>query len=327
MVIIGGITRLTDSGLSMSEWNIIMGTVPPMNEVEWNSTFERYKEFPQYQELNKGMSLNEFKTIFFWEYLHRLIGRVIGIVFILPFIFFWVKGYFEKRLLKRLFILLFLGASQGVMGWIMVKSGLVDVPYVSHYRLTIHFSLALILFAYCLWLALDVKYHSSLIKDEADPIPFKKWMYAIGILLWLQIIYGAFTAGLDAGYMYNSFPKMGGEWLPPTFSILDPFMVNLVENPGTVQWIHRLIGTILLIVVASFWWKIYKSVKTSDLRNLGTTLLAILVLQYLLGIFTLIYSVPISLGVLHQTVAVIFWGVFLALWHKMKYRELYTEFT
>ncbi|MDR9417848.1 COX15/CtaA family protein [Gracilimonas sp.] len=327
MVIIGGITRLTDSGLSMSDWNLIMGSVPPMNEVEWDKAFERYKEFPQYQKLNAGMSLDEFKTIYLWEYLHRLIGRVVGIIFIVPFIWFWVKGHFDKRLLKRLWILLFLGASQGAMGWIMVKSGLVDVPYVSHYRLAIHFSLALILFAYCLWLALDVKYHSSLKKGEANAIPYKKWMYAIGTLLWLQIIYGAFTAGLDAGYMYNSFPKMGGEWLPPTFSALEPFVANLVENPGTVQWIHRVIGTILLTTVLSFWWKLYQSDRSSDLMKLGSSLLGVLVLQYLFGIFTVIYSVPIALGVLHQTVAVIFWGVFLALWHKMKYRELYAEFS
>lgn len=325
MVVIGGITRLTDSGLSMSDWNLIMGSIPPMNEVEWDKAFERYKEFPQYQKINAGMSLDEFKTIFFWEYFHRLIGRVLGIVFIVPFIWFWVKGYFDKRLLKRLWVLLLLGASQGAMGWIMVKSGLVDVPYVSHYRLATHFSLALILFAYCLWLALDVKYHSSLKKGEADDIPFKKWMYSIGVLLWIQIIYGAFTAGLDAGFMYNSFPKMGGEWLPPTFSMLDPFIRNLVENPGTVQWLHRLNGTILLVVVVAFWWKMFNTDRTTDLMTLGTSLLAVIVFQYLIGIFTVIYSVPISLGVLHQAIAVIFWGILLALWHKMKYRNYYPE--
>jgi len=170
-----------------------------------------------------------------------------------------------------------------------------------------------------------VKYHSSLKKGEADDIPFKKWMYSIGVLLWIQIIYGAFTAGLDAGFMYNSFPKMGGEWLPPTFSMLDPFIRNLVENPGTVQWLHRLNGTILLVVVVAFWWKMFNTDRTTDLMTLGTSLLAVIVFQYLIGIFTVIYSVPISLGVLHQAIAVIFWGILLALWHKMKYRNYYPE--
>ena len=326
MVVIGGITRLTDSGLSMSDWNLIMGAIPPTSEAEWIETFEHYKQFPQYQQLNEGMELEEFKTIFFWEYLHRLLGRLLGMVFVIPFLYFWARGYFDSKLLKRIFILLGLGALQGAMGWIMVKSGLADVPYVSHNRLAIHFSLALILFAYCLWLALDVKYHSSLKKKEKEEIPYKKWLYSIAVILWIQIIYGAFTAGLDAGYMYNTFPKMGGQWLPPTFSMLDPFLLNFLKNPGTIQWVHRLAGTVLLITVGILSLKVYRSQNHKDLLPLSLTLIGVILIQYFLGIFTLIYNVPISLGVLHQLLAVIFWGLLLGLWHKMKYRPLYADF-
>ena len=315
MVIIGGITRLTDSGLSMSDWNLIMGAIPPTTEAEWIDSFEHYKQFPQYQQLNKGMDLEEFKTIFFWEYLHRLLGRLLGVVFIIPFLYFWVRGYFDTKLLKQMFILLGLGASQGAMGWIMVKSGLVDIPYVSHYRLAAHLSLAFILVGYCFWLALDVRYGRSSEQGMSTQISLKKWLIAIGIIFWIQMLYGAFTAGLDAGYMYNTFPKMAGQWLPPTFSSLDPFILNLFENPGTVQWIHRLNGTILLISVAIFWWRSIKSNSQKALVLLTASLFVILCLQYLTGILTLVYNVPIVLGVTHQTIAILFWGVYLATCH------------
>ncbi len=315
MVIIGGITRLTDSGLSMSDWNLIMGAIPPTSEAEWMDTFEHYKQFPQYQQLNTEMDLEEFKSIFFWEYLHRLLGRLLGIVFIIPFLYFWLRGYFTPKLLKQMFILLGLGISQGAMGWIMVKSGLVDIPYVSHYRLAAHLSLAFILVGYCFWLALDVRYGRSSEQEISTQIPLKKWLIAIGILFWIQMLYGAFTAGLDAGFMYNTFPKMAGQWLPPTFSILDPFILNFFENPGTVQWIHRLNGTILLITVAVFWWKSKSSESQRVWFLLTGSLLGILCLQYLTGIFTLIYNVPIVLGVIHQTIAILFWGAYLAIWH------------
>jgi cytochrome c oxidase assembly protein subunit 15 len=315
MVVIGGITRLTDSGLSMSDWNLLMGSIPPLNETEWQQAFERYQEFPQFQQLNSEMNLNEFKQIFFWEYFHRLIGRLLGIIFIVPFIYFWAKGYFDKSMLKKMWILLALGASQGAMGWIMVKSGLVDIPYVNHYRLAAHLSLAFILVGYCFWLALDVRYGQTSNQGISTQVPLKKWLIAIGILFWVQMLYGAFTAGLDAGYMYNTFPKMAGEWIPPTFNTLDPFILNLFENPGTVQWLHRLNGTLLLITVAVFWWKSKSSNSQRVLGLLTGSLLGILCLQYLTGIFTLVYNVPTVLGVIHQTIAILFWGAYLAIWH------------
>lgn len=315
MVIIGGITRLTDSGLSMSDWNLIMGTIPPLNEAEWISAFERYQEFPQFQKLNSSMQLEEFKSIYFWEYLHRLIGRFTGLIFLIPFLYFWIRGTFDASTLKRMFVLLALGALQGAMGWIMVKSGLVELPYVSHYRLAIHLTLAFILLGCCLWFALDIKDRSSAFSFSLSA-SLKKWMYIVGGLFVIQLIYGAFTAGLDAGFMYNTFPKMAGYWIPPTVNILDPFILNLIENPGTVQWIHRINGTLLLAAVAVFWWKSIYQHSSRLLHALGGALFTIILFQYLLGIFTLIYRVPLTLGVLHQAVAIFFWIVYLMIVHR-----------
>ncbi|SMO66385.1 COX15/CtaA family protein [Gracilimonas mengyeensis] len=317
MIIIGGVTRLTDSGLSMSDWNLIMGSIPPMNETDWQQTFERYKEFPQYQQLNAGMSLEKFKGIYFWEYLHRVLGRVVGIVFLIPFGYFWAKGYFDSRLLKRMFILLGLGALQGAMGWIMVKSGLVDIPYVSHYRLAAHFMLAFILIGFCLWYALDLRNRSIQVLQKSI---LRKWLSVVGVLFIIQLIYGAFTAGLDAGYIYNTFPKMAGQWIPPTLAALDPFLLNLIENPGTVQWIHRVTGTLLLISVVIFWWKsAVQQSKSKWLQAMSGALLTIILLQYLVGVLTLVNHVPISLGVLHQGIAILFWIIFLTIAHRLKY--------
>ncbi|SMO97140.1 COX15/CtaA family protein [Gracilimonas mengyeensis] len=317
MVIIGGITRLTDSGLSMSDWNLIMGSIPPTSEVEWQQAFERYQEFPQYQQINHQMQLDEFKQIYFWEYLHRLLGRMIGIVFLVPFVYFWVKGYFDRKLLKRMFILLGLGAMQGAMGWIMVKSGLVDVPYVSHYRLALHFMLAVILIGFCLWYALDLKKYSLPPDSPTVLNRLKPWFWAITVLFIIQMVYGAFTAGLDAGYLYNSFPKMGGQWLPPTFSMLEPYVANLVENPGTVQWIHRVNGTLLALAVIGFWWKAVFNSNSAWIQAVSGILLSIILAQYLLGVLTLIYKVPVTLGVLHQAVAILFWIVLLLIAHRL----------
>ncbi len=306
MVVIGGITRLTGSGLSMSGWNLIMGALPPMGESEWMAAFERYKEFPQYRQLNEGMSLLEFKQIFFWEYIHRLLGRVIGIVFLIPFLFFWIRGYFSPKMLKRALILFGLGALQGTMGWIMVKSGLVDVPYVSHYRLALHLLLAFILFGFCVWFALDLS-KNKVTKKARNGGDLKKWTLAIGGLFYVQLIWGAFTAGLDAGYIYNTFPLMNGDWLPKNAWSLQPAIINFVENPGLVQWAHRILGTMLAAIVIWLWLKTKKSDISRSLKKKAGLLVILIVAQYLLGILTVLYQVPVSLGVLHQAVAMIFW--------------------
>lgn len=317
MIIIGGITRLTDSGLSMSDWSLIMGAFPPLNEAEWMAAFEQYKQFPQYKQLNAGMALEEFKQIFFWEYLHRLVGRGIGIVFIVPFLYFWIRGYFTPRMLRRTLLLFGLGALQGVMGWIMVKSGLVDVPYVSHYRLALHLLLAILLFSLCIWFSLDLKRRSRK-RSSAGTGILEKWALIIGIVFFVQFTWGAFTAGLDAGFIYNTFPLMNGEWLPMNAWSLQPVVLNLLENPGMVQWVHRLVGTVLGLLVVWLWIKTMRADVDRSLKFKASLLLCLIALQYLLGIFTLILHVPLELGVLHQAGAIIAWMAWLIYYHELK---------
>lgn len=319
MVIIGGITRLTGSGLSMSDWNLIMGTLPPLSESEWTASFQQYKQFPEYQQVNMGITLGEFKQIFFWEYLHRLIGRLIGIVFLIPALYFWLRGYFNRKLFRRVPLLFGLGALQGLMGWVMVKSGLVDVPYVSHYRLAAHFLLAVLLITFCVWFALDLqkqypeREHTPLASKE-----LKRWVRLIAILFFVQILWGAFTAGLDAGYIYNSFPLMNRQWLPQNAWTMQPVIVNLVENPGTVQWIHRIVGSILGLAVVGLWVKTRFSDVEPPLKVKADVLLGLIVAQYTLGVFTLLFKVPVALGVIHQSVAVIFWVAWLIYYHELR---------
>lgn len=315
MLVIGGITRLTGSGLSMTDWNLIMGAFPPMSAEEWRQAFAQYKQFPEYQQLNIGMSLGEFKQIFFWEYLHRLLGRAIGLVFLIPFLWFWVRGYFDSKLLKRMLILFGLGAAQGAMGWIMVKSGLVDNPHVSHYRLAAHLLLAFVLIGFCAWYALDLQ--TSTGKDEvaARNGSYKNWGLAILGVFVLQVIWGALTAGLDAGLIYNSFPLMNESWFPRHGLALQPLLINLVENPGTVQWIHRLLGTLLALLIIGLWIKTKFSPTEKELSRRVDILLGVILIQYLLGVFTLLYQVPVALGVIHQAMAMILWIAWLVYFH------------
>lgn len=317
MVIVGGITRLTGSGLSMTDWNLIMGAIPPLSESAWQEAFDQYKQFPEYQQLNSGMSLGAFKAIFFWEYLHRLLGRVIGLVFIIPFLWFLIRGHFTTKLLKRASILFGLGAVQGVMGWFMVKSGLVDVPYVSHYRLALHLLLAVILVSFCVWYALDL--YKNKPKDPlSDKSRLLRGSFTVAVIFFLQLVWGAFTAGLDAGLIYNTFPMMNNSWLPQNAWALQPVLLNLVENPGTVQWVHRIFGTLLAVLVFVLWMKTRTTSAGQSLMNKAHILLILIVAQYALGIFTLLFHVPVSLGVAHQTGAVFFWIGWIFYHHELK---------
>jgi len=325
MVIIGGITRLTGSGLSMTDWNLIMGTFPPTTQAEWQHAFDQYKQFPEYQQVNKGMTLGEFKSIFFWEYVHRLLGRVIGLVFFIPFAFFWVKSYFSSGFKKKMLFLLFLGALQGGMGWFMVKSGLVDVPYVSHYRLAAHLLLAFFIMGFCVWFALDLRQpRSEMSPSNNANAALKKWVLGILAVFVVQVIWGAFTAGLDAGYMYNTFPKMNDLWIPPSGG---SFLVSLVENPGMVQWTHRILGTLLTLMVFGLWVKSLLDESSSYVIKDSSILLAIVFAQYLIGILTVLYQVPIALGVLHQGMAMVFLIAWLVSAHRLYKPALYAAVT
>ena len=302
MVIIGGITRLTDSGLSMVEWKPLMGAIPPLSAVEWDRVFNLYKQYPEYQKVNAGMTLSEFKFIFFWEYFHRLFGRLIGIVFLLPYLYFLIKKKLPKSLNRRLFIAFFLGGLQGFMGWYMVKSGLVDRPDVSHFRLAAHFGLALIIIGYIFWIIFDQIELSS-----EDFIFYPKLYKSILILLLIlsvQIIYGAFVAGLDAGLAYNTFPKMGTQWVAEKVFSNIPIWKDFIENSATIQFTHRTLGWLVLIL-SIYIFIIGKNV-TNRVQKRSLNYLSIMVLvQFVLGVMTLLMMVPISIASAHQGGAVI----------------------
>ncbi|NDK55273.1 COX15/CtaA family protein [Pontibacter fetidus] len=313
MVVIGGITRLTGSGLSIVEWNVISGTLPPLSETAWAIAFEKYKQFPEFQKLNFNMTLSGFKNIFWWEYLHRLLGRIIGIVFIVPFLYFYVKKQFSRWLLRRLMFILLLGMAQGLMGWIMVKSGLNENPHVSHFRLAAHLCLALTLIGTILWtiadLVLPKQLHTSGKLATTATI-------MLGAIV-LQIILGAFVAGLKAGFSYNTYPLMNGEFFPSHVTE-GLSLVGLLENGPTVQFIHRWVAIVVLLVVLYFWYK-HKQVATSRfIARLTNVLLVTILLQVVLGIVTLLLAVPVTIGVLHQVVAVLLFSVGVLLVHQLR---------
>lgn len=302
MVIIGGVTRLTDSGLSMVEWKPLLGAIPPMNEVEWNRVFDLYKNYPEYQKINVGMTLSEFKSIFFWEYFHRLFGRLIGVVFFFPYLYFVIRKRVPKQLNKKLFIAFVLGGLQGLMGWYMVKSGLVDRPDVSHFRLAAHFGLALLIIGYIFWIIFG-----QLIQTKNEFIFYPriyKLLFGLTIILSVQIIYGAFVAGLDAGLAFNTFPKMGNNWIAEQAFTMSSVFKDIVENNATIQFIHRTIGWLILFFTSSIFF-MGRGVQNITQRNSLKYLLVMVIAQFLLGVLTLIYLVPISLASMHQAGAVI----------------------
>jgi heme a synthase len=318
ILVIGGITRLTQSGLSMVDWRPIIGIVPPIGEAQWLAEFERYRQFPEYQQLRAGMSLEEFKFIFFWEYIHRVAARLIGIVFLVPFLFFWVRGYFGEATMptRRALALFALGALQGFMGWFMVSSGLVDRPHVSHYRLGVHLAIAFAIFGCCVWYALDLRRSTPGTGTAAMRRTLLRGLAFVGVLLGVQIFWGALVAGLKAGLYYPTFPLMDGSLIPPYAWGFDPVLRNLVENPITVQWVHRVLGTLLGVAVVAFYLRVRSSHGVDrKSRVLNHSLLALILAQYLLGVMTLVLHVPVSLGVAHQAMAMVVFGLWLIWLH------------
>ncbi|MFC5044570.1 COX15/CtaA family protein [Aquimarina hainanensis] len=302
MVVVGGITRLTHSGLSISNYKLISGTIPPMNEEEWNAAFDLYKQYPEYQKINHQFSLQDFKDIYFWEWIHRVIGRFIGIVFIIPFIYFLFTKQLSKPTIKKSMLLLFLGGFQGFLGWFMVKSGLVDRPDVSHYRLAMHLTTAFITFAYSFWVALDLIFP---IKKETVNIRFRNLLRVGLVILIIQIIYGAFVAGLDAGFLHNHWPLMNdGQFIhEAVFIEQSPFIMNFFEGKSGVQFIHRSLAYVVVFIVGLIWYRSKKIPKDSQQATSIKILLVLVCTQFLLGVFTLLFRVPLTLGILHQVVA------------------------
>ena len=305
MVIVGGITRLTHSGLSISNYKLISGTIPPMNEVEWQEAFDLYKQYPEYQKLNSHFDLEDFKQIYFWEWIHRVIGRLIGLVFIIPFLYFLITKQLSKPTIKKSIILLFMGGFQGFLGWYMVKSGLVDRPDVSHYRLAMHLTTAFLTFAYTFWVALDLMFPQ---KKEVNT-KMRNFIRIGLVVLIIQIIYGAFVAGLDAGFIHNHWPLMSdGKFIHETVYIeQDPLYLNFIEGKSGVQFIHRTLAYVVVGFIIAIWIRMRRLMVTRY-QIIGMNLLLVGVgIQFLLGVLTIIYAVPVWLGVVHQV------GAFLLL--------------
>lgn len=321
MIVIGGITRLTLSGLSIVEWAPISGAVPPLTSHAWLALYEKYKLFPQYQKTFPTLSLEEFKHIFFWEYFHRLIGRMIGLVIIIPAFFFWKKNALSQKMARQIALGLALGGFQGALGWFMVKSGLVDNPSVSHFRLAAHLMMALVILAYFFWLALDHLEESPSFKmknpNESTLGIRKLFLSATFPLLITQIIYGAFVAGLKAGFFYNTFPKMNGEWLPQNALYLQPLWINWLTNAATVQWTHRWIAALLLLSTGFLWIHSRSQAISQALKTPISILLFLVFLQGSLGITTLLTYNNILWASLHQLTGCLLFTCSVWLLHRL----------
>lgn len=325
MVTVGGLTRLTESGLSIVEWKPVHGTLPPLNEEEWREEFENYKFSPQYQQVNKGMALDEFRGIFWLEYIHRLLGRVTGLVFLLPFLFFWIRRAMPPALVLRMAGIFLLGGMQGVMGWYMVQSGLVDVPWVSPLRLMAHLGLAFIIFGLLWWHFLLIKWPASspsLREDTTDAEATRRRLLRCArsngyfalftlALLCLQIMLGALVAGLDAGLLFDDFPTMNGEWVPAGIGALEPWYRNIYENPTAAHFLHRLGALMVTVGIAGLGCCLKGRLQPFGTVAMGA-LFATLALQILLGALTVIHHVSLFLAVLHQFVALLVFAAMLA---------------
>lgn len=300
MAIIGAITRLTESGLSITRWEPIKGILPPLNEAGWNDAYQLYKATPQYAGIHDGMSLDEFKGIYFWEWIHRLWGRMVGLVFALPLLFFWIKGSIPNGFKAPLLGILALGGLQGFVGWFMVQSGLEPGQVsVSPYRLAMHLGLALIIYGCVFWQILRLHADKFRLTQSYSWCLHRHALFTLGFL-GITIIWGAFTAGLDAGKIYNEFPLMGGQLVPQDFSALQPWLKNITANPAAVQFAHRILASITAILALMLAWRM----RNID-RRLSIGLGATIAMQYVLGIITLLSSVHIIPASLHQANAIL----------------------
>ena len=303
MVVVGGITRLTNSGLSMTDWHLVTDTFPPLTEAKWEETFDKYKQFPEYQKINihNDFKLSDYKFIYFWEWFHRFIGRIIGLVFIIPFVYFLIKKKLDTETLKKCGILLGMGAFQGFLGWFMVKSGLIDAPDVSHFRLSLHLTFAFITFAYTLWVALDLIYPER----KKIILPLRNLARITLAIVILQIIYGGFVAGLNAGLIHNHWPLMSdGQFFHESIALeKESWLLRLTEGKSGVQFVHRTLAYIVVGLILLLAYKSHSFEITHQQRKGLTVLVAIVFVQFTLGVFTLLFSVPLWLGLTHQVVA------------------------
>jgi len=311
MVIVGGATRLTDSGLSITEWQPILGVIPPLSEADWQAALDKYRQIPQYQLINRGMSLEEFKFIYWWEWAHRFLGRIIGLAFFVPLVWFWARGELSAPLKPKLIALLLLGGLQGFLGWYMVQSGLTERVDVSQYRLAAHLGLAIFIFGAILWVALGIERQHTAIFRPASLTP--RWALAGAIILtafiFLQIVMGAFVAGLDAGRAHNTWPLMDGYWLPPSVGEISPWYRDIFENVSTVQFNHRVMAYVIVLLVLIHAVRTWRAPDARHLRLTAMLLMGGVLLQTAFGIWTVIAAVPLWLGLVHQAGAAILFGL------------------
>jgi heme a synthase len=316
MVVLGGLTRLTESGLSMVDWKPLTGWLPPLTEAEWRAVFAQYQTSPEYKQINEGMTLAGFKSIFWLEYVHRQWGRLIGVAFVVPLAIFLLAGLRDWRLVAKLLAVFVLGGLQAALGWHMVESGLIDVPEVDQYRLVAHLGLALMILGWLLWLALGVLFR------ENDPFSGRVLSWFAGFtvaLVFLTVLSGGFVAGLDAGLSYNTFPTMEGEWIPAGVLAMEPVYINVFENLITAQFDHRVLAAAVAMTVLALWLSGRWSHVSRRARRALDGLLMMVVVQVTLGISTLLFFVPVPLAALHQAGAVILFG--MATWVAFELRR------
>ena len=314
MIVLGGVTRLTGSGLSIAEWRPIMGAVPPLSEAEWQRVFEIYRQTPEFQKVNSHFDVDDFKGIFWLEYLHRLLGRLLGFVFVLPLVYFVARKAISPRELPWYLLMLALGGVQAVIGKIMVASGQVDAPNVSHFRLTAHLAAAVLVYALMFWRALSLL-------NPANPGPRHSWFRKTGVittLIVITILSGGFVAGLDAGLVYPTFPMMGEYWFPPELFSMEPFWRNFFDNRTTVQFDHRLLAITTFVLIVVYWFRGRQTDLPARARVGKNALLHTAVLQVILGVSTLLLAVPVWLAASHQAVAVLLFTVALYLQHSLR---------
>lgn len=314
MVVLGGVTRLTHSGLSIVEWNPVTGFIPPMNEADWQRLFEQYQQYPEFKKINPDMDVHGFKGIFWLEFIHRVWGRLMGVFFFFPALFFVVKGWVDRRLAWNFAAMFLLGGLQGALGWFMVASGLVDDPDVSHYRLTAHLGAALVIFGYILWVAMDLRWPDR--DGPAGPLP--GYAKLLSGLVFLTILSGGLVAGLDAGFSYNTFPLMDGQFVPPGYLDHSPWWLNFFENIPAVQFDHRLLAEATLVLILVFWFRARGTELSPRARTAVNALLVMALIQVGLGITTLLLVVPVSVAAIHQAGAVVLLAFVLSATHSLR---------
>lgn len=318
MVVVGGVTRLTHSGLSITEWQPIVGTTPPLTGAHWQEAFAKYQRTPEFRQVNRNMTLAEFKPIFWMEWAHRLLGRLIGLAFFVPLAWFVARGRVNRSLALKLFGIFVLGGLQGAMGWYMVRSGLVDDPRVSQFRLTAHLGLAFVIYGLMLWIALDLLSPRAVRPANAGTAALRRFSAWLAALIFVMVLSGGFVAGIRAGFAYNTFPLMGGHVVPPEIFQLDPWWQNFFSNMATVQFDHRLIAWLIAGLMPLFWFRLQRASVSDRARLAGHALLAAAAIQIVLGVTTLLLVVPIPLAAAHQAGALVLFSCALWVAHELR---------